>query len=307
MVQRVVEISGRLGDGREVALFHQLDSFRFLGARPGRLTVRSCDLGAAAFGVVESTGHEIGLVDPGRATFLAPLRGSLALSAGATELAAGPAEGLLLGRGGRLTAVRPDARGGFRGLVALAPDSACDSAGLLRAQAPTDRVPALRALRAYLEFLAGEGLRPDSPLIHGAAQGAAGAVILDLFAAVDLALRPARSRAAAPGAQRVRQAEELMRARLEEPLTVAEVARGVGLGARSLQLAFQLHRGCAPRAVLTRFRLDRARHLLAAPAPDASVTQVALRCGFTHFGRFAAAYRARFGEPPGATLRRGSG
>jgi AraC-like DNA-binding protein len=34
------------------------------------------------------------------------------------------------------------------------------------------------------------------------------------------------------------------------------------------------------------------------------VTQNAYRYGFTHAGRFAAIYRARYGEPPTETLRR---
>ena len=31
---------------------------------------------------------------------------------------------------------------------------------------------------------------------------------------------------------------------------------------------------------------------------------VAARCGFPHFGRFAVAYRRRYGETPSQTLRR---
>ena len=45
------------------------------------------------------------------------------------------------------------------------------------------------------------------------------------------------------------------------------------------------------------------RDLLQAP-PDAAVTQIALRCGFNHLGRFAALYPTRHGESPSATLRR---
>ncbi|WP_094783336.1 helix-turn-helix domain-containing protein [Paraburkholderia ribeironis] len=37
---------------------------------------------------------------------------------------------------------------------------------------------------------------------------------------------------------------------------------------------------------------------------NTSVTDVALRLGFAHVGRFSADYRAAFGEPPAATLRR---
>jgi len=35
----------------------------------------------------------------------------------------------------------------------------------------------------------------------------------------------------------------------------------------------------------------------------AGVTKVALDCGFSHLGRFAAQYRAQFGELPSQTAR----
>ena len=38
--------------------------------------------------------------------------------------------------------------------------------------------------------------------------------------------------------------------------------------------------------------------------PTSTVAGIAARWGFGHPGRFATAYRARFGEPPGTTLHR---
>ena len=35
-----------------------------------------------------------------------------------------------------------------------------------------------------------------------------------------------------------------------------------------------------------------------------TVTEIALQCGFNHFGRFAAWYREQYGESPLATLKR---
>jgi AraC-like DNA-binding protein len=37
---------------------------------------------------------------------------------------------------------------------------------------------------------------------------------------------------------------------------------------------------------------------------EASVTDIALRWGFNHLGRFSQLYRERYGEKPLATLRR---
>ena len=52
-------------------------------------------------------------------------------------------------------------------------------------------------------------------------------------------------------------------------------------------------------------RLDRVRAELAdlTGAPGVKVTEVAMKWGFHHLGRFSAAYRQRFGESPSETLR----
>ena len=63
-----------------------------------------------------------------------------------------------------------------------------------------------------------------------------------------------------------------------------------------------------PTEYVRRRRMQLAHRTLRNGAPDAaSVSQVARRYGFRSHGRFAADYRALFGEPPSATLRRGSG
>ncbi|MFI7317109.1 helix-turn-helix domain-containing protein [Streptomyces venezuelae] len=56
---------------------------------------------------------------------------------------------------------------------------------------------------------------------------------------------------------------------------------------------------------LRRVRLDRThRELRLAEPTTQTVTSVAYRWGFFHPGRFAADYRAAYGEPPSHTLRR---
>jgi AraC family ethanolamine operon transcriptional activator len=58
-------------------------------------------------------------------------------------------------------------------------------------------------------------------------------------------------------------------------------------------------------AYLKQVRLEHARSALQSGAAftSAGVTQVAFNCGFSHLGRFAADYRAQFGELPSATAR----
>ena len=45
---------------------------------------------------------------------------------------------------------------------------------------------------------------------------------------------------------------------------------------------------------------DRLKKII---AKELSVSEVATRWGFTHLGRFAGAYRLRYGVPPSQTLR----
>jgi transcriptional regulator GlxA family with amidase domain len=83
-----------------------------------------------------------------------------------------------------------------------------------------------------------------------------------------------------------------------------EVAGAVGVGLRSLQLAFRAVRGEEPRATLARFRLEAARARLQSAHEGDSVTAIAHDCGFAHLGRFAVAYRRAYGERPSETLAR---
>jgi transcriptional regulator GlxA family with amidase domain len=60
-------------------------------------------------------------------------------------------------------------------------------------------------------------------------------------------------------------------------------------------------------AYLRRVRLARAHAGLRDADPGRhTVAEIAGRWGFTHLGRFAEAYRERYGRPPSETLRSGS-
>lgn len=112
-----------------------------------------------------------------------------------------------------------------------------------------------------------------------------------------------RRPAAAPQ-RKLRVAEEFIRSHLFEPLTLEQVAAACGASLRSLCQAFRAHYQCSPMVYVRQARLDAARSALQAAAPGAQVTDIALGCGFTHLGRFASSYRARYGETPLQTLRR---
>mgnify|MGYP002078847797 CR=1 FL=1 len=107
----------------------------------------------------------------------------------------------------------------------------------------------------------------------------------------------------APRPRHLRQAEAFIEAHLDQPITLEEVARAAGISPRGLQLAFRQWRGTTPLGFWREQRLARAHaELMAAPA-GTRVTDVALRWGFSHFGRFAELYRARYGLCPSDTLR----
>ncbi|HYB49939.1 MAG TPA: helix-turn-helix domain-containing protein [Burkholderiaceae bacterium] len=100
-----------------------------------------------------------------------------------------------------------------------------------------------------------------------------------------------------------RRAEEFIRGKMHVPLTLADVCEYSGASERSLHLGFLECFGMSPMAYLKVLRLNRVRRLLRDAPPGLSVTEVAMRSGFRHLGRFATDYGHFFGERPSATLR----
>ena len=108
------------------------------------------------------------------------------------------------------------------------------------------------------------------------------------------------------GSLRPRPVHRVMTAIEEDPARAwspADLAEIGGVSVRRLQQAFREHVGTTPFAHLHDVRLDRVHEDLRT-GRGASVTDVALGWGVTHLGRFAAAYRVRFGELPSETLAR---
>jgi AraC-like DNA-binding protein len=103
----------------------------------------------------------------------------------------------------------------------------------------------------------------------------------------------------------VRRAEAYIRARVEEPIALREVAEAAGCSVRSLQLGFRRFRETTPLGAIRNARLQAAREALSSGRAGSTVTDLALQFGFTNPGRFAQLYRAAFGETPLDALRRG--
>lgn len=94
-------------------------------------------------------------------------------------------------------------------------------------------------------------------------------------------------------------ARELLEA--SDGISVAEVAREVGMSLFHFIRRFETVYGVTPHQLRIRARLDRAKHLLAL---DCSVTDVCLELGFSSLGSFSSAFARRIGEAPSAYQRR---
>ncbi|WP_329258663.1 AraC family transcriptional regulator [Actinoallomurus sp. NBC_01490] len=109
------------------------------------------------------------------------------------------------------------------------------------------------------------------------------------------------------GPASVTAAVDLVTAETSAIHSVADLARHAGVSVRGLELGFRKALNVTPQAFLHQTRMAKARRDLVAadPGDGTTVTEVALRWGFGHTGRFAARYREIYGEMPSATLRGG--
>lgn len=99
--------------------------------------------------------------------------------------------------------------------------------------------------------------------------------------------------------------EEWIDAHWREDVTIDDLCRLTGTGARSIFASFKKSRGYSPIAYLKTVRLQAARAMLTSGDPNVSVTGIAYACGFTSLGHFARYYRTQFGELPSETIQRG--
>ena len=97
---------------------------------------------------------------------------------------------------------------------------------------------------------------------------------------------------------------EWLRSHLSEPVDLEQLASVAGVRPRTLESHFKTFLGTSPLGWLRQTRFANARRALESGRADATVTRIALANGFGQLGRFAAEYRAIFGETPSATLRR---
>lgn len=102
----------------------------------------------------------------------------------------------------------------------------------------------------------------------------------------------------------VRRVLRAMRADPARAFSLDDLAVIAGVSARSLQRKFRASLGQTPIEALRTVRLERARRALLLAARGQTISDIALRCGFSHLGRFSIEYRRCYGETPSQTLRR---
>jgi AraC family ethanolamine operon transcriptional activator len=115
---------------------------------------------------------------------------------------------------------------------------------------------------------------------------------------------PPAGRRSYTGARLVSETEDYVDAAGGRPVHVSELCSALKVSRRSLHRAFAHTLGVGPVAYLRSRRLSAIRSVLTRGDPAAiSIGDLAFEHGFPETGRFAAYYRAHFGETPSETLR----
>ena len=102
----------------------------------------------------------------------------------------------------------------------------------------------------------------------------------------------------------LKRAIDYIRGHVNGNISIADLVAHCGIPERTLRTHFRAFIAVSPLTFWRQLRLAAARAHLLEGSNDTSITEVAARFGFGHFGRFAQDYRRHFGEPPSETLRR---
>ena len=167
-----------------------------------------------------------------------------------------------------------------------------------------EKVPTLtHAVRMLCDDLRDESSSLDHPLVRDRIiSTVASALLVGLPHNYSRALE---AREPSIASASVRRAERFIEENTMNAIGLADVASAARVSPRALQKAFRRFRDTTPMAHLRALRLELARTELSRAGQDGgSVTSVAIAHGFGSLSRFAADYKARFGESPSETIRR---
>jgi len=174
-------------------------------------------------------------------------------------------------------------------------ESGKDAAGALGSQVEVrgelvdDRI---RALLAALNAARIRGLPGDQLFLDSIEQALAGARI------DDRAVRPPLPQIFKGGLSpsRLRKVTELVHAKIEDELTLEEMANAVNLSVAHFSQMFRKSTGQSPHRFVLQQRVERAKELLR--KAEARVLDVAVACGFKTQQHFARVFRQICGTSP---------
>jgi AraC family transcriptional regulator len=98
------------------------------------------------------------------------------------------------------------------------------------------------------------------------------------------------------GSGRLRRIKEFVDAKMDDDLTLCEMAQSVGLSTAPFSRMFRKSTGESPHQFLLRHRVERAKEMLR--SADARVMDVAVACGFKTQQHFAQIFRRVCGASP---------
>ena len=119
------------------------------------------------------------------------------------------------------------------------------------------------------------------------------ATLVDAYAGQSRSAQPLRG---GLGPARLRGITELVHAKMEDELTLIEMAQSVELSPGHFSRMFRKSTGEPPHQFVLRNRIERAKEMLR--APEARVLDVALACGFKTQQHFARIFRRMCGASP---------
>ncbi|MCI4645648.1 MAG: AraC family transcriptional regulator [Hyphomonadaceae bacterium] len=101
----------------------------------------------------------------------------------------------------------------------------------------------------------------------------------------------------------VKRAEDYIRANAHQNITIDDLADISGVSARTLFEGFKRFRSTSPMKFLRDIRLAKVHEDLMSAGPNVTVTELAMKWGFSQLGRFSGGYKAMFGKTPSETLQ----